>query len=103
MNVERRRLRKRAKALEQLVRRAVNMVDPIGLLSLDAPENEYDPEVERIVGGLMRIGPQQAELTALVQSVFDTQFGAGSALAPACERIAEHICHDWTGIMAEED
>lgn len=35
--------------LRQVVKKAVDRFDPIGLLSLGCPDDEYAPEIERIV------------------------------------------------------
>lgn len=37
------------KFLENLLRKEITKVDPIGLISMGAPKDEYDSEVEQIV------------------------------------------------------
>ena len=39
------------------VKAAVDAVDPVGLLGLGAPDDEYDPEVEELAGWLRGGGP----------------------------------------------
>lgn len=69
------------------VRDVVNKVDPVGLLALGAPGDEYDAEVEELVRW------QQPATPGAVAEVFLRWFGAGAGelTADQAERIAVGI------------
>jgi hypothetical protein len=54
------------------VRAVLNHEDPIGLIAIGAPDDEYDPEVRRIVDWPGPVPPEH------VANVFLSQFGEGS-------------------------
>jgi len=54
------------------VRAVVNREDPIGLIAMDAPEDEYDPEVEDLVKW------RRPVTAARVAEVFLHWFGSGT-------------------------
>jgi hypothetical protein len=88
--------------LEQSVQGAVNSADPIHLLRDGAPDNEYDMEVELILGALIRLGPNQPELSRVIRQIFDKKFWSGAVSAAWAEQIAHRICDDWAAIVDEE-
>jgi hypothetical protein len=65
------------------VREVVNKFDPMGLLKIGAPEDEYDPEVAGLVRLVMRRETFDDQAVAAVwQRWFGDQHGVdGSALA----------------------
>lgn len=99
---ERRGPMQHARALEQRVHEVINSVDPMGLLQGGAPEDEYAPEVRHVVGGLIRIGPNESELIPMIKAVFDKWFGFGSVPERLCVEIARGICAKWAEAVPTE-
>ncbi len=66
------------KQLYARVKRAVNAADPITLLRIGAPDDEYDPEIDEITHRLPECRTQ-AQTRATVHRVFVKWFGAGVA------------------------
>ena len=69
---------RRYQALVAAVERAVNEADPIGLLEIGAPTDEYSPEIGTIVP---RIANAQRldDVTDVLHEEFLRWFGAGAA------------------------
>ena len=69
---------RRYQALVAAVERAVNEADPIGLLEIGAPTDEYSPEIGTIVP---RIANAQRldDVTDVLHEEFSRWFGAGAA------------------------
>lgn len=67
------------------VKAAVDAVDPVGLLGLGAPEDEYDPEVEELAGRLRSGGQLTPQV---IVDVFDRWFWPGYCTAEQAVRIA---------------
>jgi hypothetical protein len=68
-------------------REVINREDPVGLLALGAPEDEYDPEVRDL------ISRPTAVTRARVREVFLKWFGEdnGRLPGPVVERIADQL------------
>ena len=66
------------KQLFACVKRAVNAADPIAILRIGAPDDEYDPEIDEITHRLTECRTQ-AQTRATVHRVFVKWFGAGVA------------------------
>lgn len=65
--------------LRCIVRRTVNEADPVHLLEMGAPEDEYEAEVDQIVREIIHKGPviDGVEMVLLIQEVFDRWFYPG--------------------------
>lgn len=59
--------------LRNIVASAVNRNDPIGLLSVGTPKDEYNPEIIRILAGLGEVTDLDS-LNTLVHDVFVEMF-----------------------------
>jgi hypothetical protein len=60
------------------VRAVVNELDPIGLLGMEAPENEYDPEVTDLVRLVLRdVPPTEDEVSEVFRRWFGEDYGTG--------------------------
>lgn len=70
----RREIRHRIQRHHSAVRDAVNEMDPMGLLQLGVPEDEYDMEIRRIADNLGRC-KSVAEVVLLVRATFEKYFG----------------------------
>lgn len=67
-------------------RMVVNREDPVGLLGMDAPEDEYDPEVEDLIKWRQAVTAEQ------VSAVFLRWFGESGAMpSDMAARIANGI------------
>lgn len=67
----------RDQALVAAVERAINEADPMGLLELGAPSDEYAPEIGTIVPRLAPVqGPD--DIAGVLHEEFTHWFGAGS-------------------------
>jgi hypothetical protein len=68
-------------------RTVVNDVDPVGLIEMGAPDDEYDPEIEDLIKWRDRVTPER------VAEVFIRWFGpeSGGMTADSASRIAEGI------------
>lgn len=64
-------------ALREVVRRAINAADPIGLLGIGAPEDEYDPEIRTVVPRL-----PGAASALVVRTILHEEFAAWFAPVP---------------------
>jgi hypothetical protein len=67
------------------VKAAVDAVDPVGLLGLGAPDDEYDPEVEELAGWLRGGGQLTPQV---IVDVFDRWFWPGYCTWEQAARIA---------------
>lgn len=68
------------------VREVVNAEDPVGLIALDCPDDEYDPEIEDLIKWRTEVS------AAKVSEVFLRWFGEDGAMPhDMAERIAEGI------------
>src|SRR5262245_35582032 len=65
-------------ALAEAVARAINEADPIGLLAIGAPSDEYDPEHRRIVPRVAHARDEDT-VAAILYEEFVRLFGAGTA------------------------
>lgn len=61
------------KRIQELVRAEINKADPIGLISMGAPKDEYSPEVEEIVKNFNSLRDLK-EVEALVYKTFVKMF-----------------------------
>lgn len=71
---DRKELHERYRALVAAVKRAIDDADPIGLLQLGAPADEYSPEVGTIVPRVSRAA-SPAEVTRILHEEFTQWFG----------------------------
>jgi hypothetical protein len=68
------------------VRAVVNREDPVGLLAIGAPDDEYDPEVQELVTTGDAVTAEQ------VRAVFLRWFGAPGVMSPeVAARIADGV------------
>ena len=81
--------------VRKTVRECINELDPIHLLSMDCPPDEYEPEIDHIVAKLVlcRAKPEVEALEALIHGIFVVMFDESMAGSPeryrsAAERIA---------------
>lgn len=79
------------KALRAAITNAINRADPVGLLDLGAPQDEYDPEVGTILPRLSTASSANDVLT-IVHEEFVRWFGTDNAgPADAYREAAEEI------------
>jgi hypothetical protein len=69
------------KLLHAKLTEILNRHDPIGLIALGAPKDEYEPEVETIVPRLSA-AENAADVTRIVWDEFGRWFGAASTTGP---------------------
>lgn len=81
----------RLAAVTAVVTRAVNQTDPMGLLSIGAPDDEYEPEIRELVAGLGDAWPDPTAVLRLCESVFSHFFGARCVNAKRMKRLAGRI------------
>gem|GEM_PF-3996983 len=81
----------RLAAVTAVVTRAVNQTDPMGLLSIGAPEDEYEPEIRDLLEGLADAWPDPMAVLRLCESVFNHFFGARSVNTRRIRRLAGRI------------
>lgn len=74
-----------------VVTQAVNQTDPMGLLSMGAPDDEYEPEIRELVARLGDAWPDPTAVLRLCESVFSQFFGARSVDARRMKRLAARI------------
>jgi len=72
------RARREHDGLRRIVGDALRRADPIGLMAMGAPSDEYDPELGTILPLFTSVG-SQAELEKLIHSQFVAWFGADEA------------------------
>lgn len=75
---DKRAARRRHKALADAVTRAVNDADPIGLLSMGAPDDEYSPEIGTIVPRLATAA-DASDIARIMREEFVRWFNEGAA------------------------
>lgn len=75
-----------------LVRKVINKHDPLGLLEMGAPEDEYSPEINSISKRLTTQMSKQ-EIEKVVFEEFDYWFGVEitKSKSPALKEIAKDI------------
>jgi hypothetical protein len=83
--------------LKNAVAAAIAKADPIKLLELGAPGDEYEQEVEGILGRIAR-AESQADVRAAIHEEFEGRFGADLAGIP--ERFDEPAAAIWTALRA---
>lgn len=78
------------------LRKIINQHDPIGLLDIGAPEDEYEPEVKTIIVQLEK-GMTEQQVHDLIYQEFLRWFEDESTAGPKDEykELATEI-HDWT-------
>lgn len=81
----------RLAAVTAVVTRAVNQTDPMGLLSIGAPDDEYEPEIRELVAGLGDAWPDPTAVLRLCESVFSEFFGARYVAPKRIRRLAGRI------------
>ncbi len=62
------------KALEDLISEEITKADPIGLISMGAPSDEYDPEVREITEKI-NLCKSATDLERLIHETFVRMFG----------------------------
>ena len=70
--------RRRYQALVAAVERAINETDPIGLLEIGAPSDEYAPEIGTVVPRLASVR-RLDDVTAVLHEEFSRWFGDDTA------------------------
>lgn len=77
----------------QVVSQIINEWDPVGLLEILCPPDEYDNEVSEILEGIMRNPPDIREFANDIERIFSTRFPDGLFQKPftECIRVAEKI------------
>lgn len=78
----------RLAAVTAVVTRAVNQTDPMGLLSIGAPDDEYEPEIRELVAGLGDAWPDPTAVLRLCETVFGRFFGARYVSPRRMKRLA---------------
>ena len=58
----------------EIVKLEIDKWDPMGLLSIGAPDDEYDPEIKNIVNEIQAV-KNENELALLTKSIFEKWFG----------------------------
>lgn len=81
----------RLAAVTAVVTRAVNQTDPMGLLSIGALDDEYEPEIRELVAGLGDAWPDPTAVLQQCESVFSHFFGAQYVNAKRMKRLAGRI------------
>ena len=81
--------------LREVVSKALTDADPLGLLAMGAPDDEYDPEVDTILPRLGR-SSSAAEVRAILHEEFVKWFdeklaGAPEAYQGAADKIWAHL------------
>jgi hypothetical protein len=85
------------KELFSAVKNIINEWDPKCLLAAGAPLDEYDDEVQRIIGGLRRCKSTE-DVVLLINEVFVDAFGNGANKArESLREVAEQIFSIGTG------
>lgn len=84
----------------QIVKRRIDEWDPIGLLAMGVPDDEYDVEVMMIVERLSKVIDLR-DLSKAVTDVFDEMFydGDGTMTTEECDEVALRI---WNDIMERQ-
>ena len=91
--------KKRYQHLRSAVTAALNRADPIGLLSMGAPKDEYDPEVGTILLRLRHVSSAD-DVQRVLHEEFTRWFGADIAGVPHVYRgAAEEI---WRAMRHED-
>ena len=76
--MDRKQAMRKYKALVAAVKAALNKADPIGLLEMGAPSDEYDPEVATIVPRVAKAA-DVSEVHRIVHEEFKQWFGVDTA------------------------
>ena len=76
--VHKRKARARSERLSAAVGRAIDEADPIGLLEMGCPEDEYSPEIGTVVPRVSRAS-DPAEVRRILHEEFLRWFGEGTA------------------------
>lgn len=88
----------RLAAVTAVVTSAVNQTDPMGLLSIGAPEDEYEPEIRDLLEGLAEAWPDPTAVLHLCEAVFTRWFGANSVDRRRMKRLAGRIVMGLRGL-----
>ena len=83
----------------QTIVECVNGRDPMGLLAMGAPEDEYSTEIARIEG-MVTEDMDESEVFGVVWEVFRTSFDPIEPSRARCRLVAREIfrlgkCHEW--------
>lgn len=63
------------KSIAKVIRTEINRADPIGLISMGAPSNEYDPEINIIVKKILKTGSVDELEHLIIYKTFVEMFG----------------------------
>lgn len=79
---------------EQIITEIINQWDPIGLLALCCPSDEYVDEIAEIIAFCDTHVLDEQQLGAAIYEIFCRRFGKDVFLKSLaeCVRIAGHIC-----------
>ena len=87
------RIDPRRQALVEAVSLAIDDLDPIGLLKMGAPSDEYGAELGTILRRIT-VATSEAEVTAICHEEFSRWFGPGTAGPKAAyEPLASRVWH----------
>ena len=78
--------------LKALIKGVVDKHDPMGLLSMGAPDDEYQPEVDRLAG-IVRKDMTGAELSRAIYDLFLDMFSQ-SIDRGLCDKMAREIIEE---------
>ena len=76
-------------SMNALIKKVIDKHDPIGLLSIGAPDDEYIPEVKRLAPQIKKDMTEQ-ELSTLIHDVFVEMFEMPIDKA-LCDKMAQEI------------
>ena len=89
--MDKKKLRLQAERLQADIADTVNAADPMGLLALGAPCDEYEQEIQQIAAGLCKC-QTVSDVQELIHRVFRENFGADADLEePLYREMAERI------------
>ncbi|WP_374713634.1 hypothetical protein [Symbiobacterium terraclitae] len=83
--------REMRKALRAVVTKAVNRADPVYLLEMGAPDDEYEPEILSRIDGLADAWPDQQKVLQLCEDVFIHWFGPQAPSRRRLKRLAAEL------------
>ena len=82
--------------LRAIVKQAIDRADPIGLLAIGCPDDEYDPEIERVMDYVMEYSDPW-QLGGRIHRTFVEMFDERTAGPP---EVYHHIAEEIIGGIA---
>ena len=83
--------------LRTIVKQAIDRADPIGLLAIGCPDDEYDPEIDRVMGYAMAYSDPR-QLGGRIHQTFVEMFDERIAGPP---EVYDHIAEEIIGGIAQ--